>query len=445
MTIRARLALTYGLAVAATIAVLGIVVWWQFGIGLRTSLEQRLETRLAAIESSLDNEGQSGLQESDEDGDLFVLLLAPDGARMDASANAPTQLRVDAGAGSLQEVASGGRHYLLKVDEAHEGMRTVAGAALAPIERAQASLAGLMAIAGTVAALLSVAGGWWLAGRTLRPVAAMTAEAAAIGASDLDRRLPEPSRLDELGVLARTLNGMLDRIADAVKRQAAFVAAASHDLRTPLSALQGELELADRPDAGPEELRAALHAARDDATRLGDLAADLLQLAAVSGEGRQLVLTAVDLADLVETVLRRVAPVAEHAGVRLRSTVEHRTVHLDRVRIEQALANLLINAVTYSSSGGQVDIGSDPDPHEPRDVTIEVSDRGSGVPADEREAIFEPFRRGAGARGHGAGLGLATVRGAVEAHGGHVAVDARPGGGAVFRMHLRTGEDRPTE
>lgn len=445
MTIRTRLALTYGVAVAATIAVLGMVVWWQFGIALRASLEQRLETRLAAIESSLDNEGQAGLQESDDDRDLFVLLLAADGARLDASPNAPAQLRVDARAGALQEVSSNGRRYLLKVDHAHEGVRTVAGGDLALIERAQTSLAGLMAIAGTAAALLSVAGGWWLAGRTLRPVAAMTAEAAAIGTSDLDRRLPEPSRLDELGVLARTLNKMLERIADAVRRQAAFVAAASHDLRTPLSALQTELELADRPAAGPDELRAAMHAARDDAARLGELAGDLLQLATVSSEGRQLVLTAVDLGDLVETVLRRIAPVAEHAGVRLRSTVEHRTVRLDRVRIEQALANLLINAVTYSTTGGQIDIGSASDPLDARLVTIEVSDRGPGVPADEREAIFEPFRRGTAARGNGAGLGLATVRSAVEAHGGHVAVDARPGGGAVFRMHLRTGEDRPTE
>jgi len=440
VTIRTRLAFTYGVAVAVTIAVLGLVVWWQFGIALRTSLEQRLETRLAAVESALENDGQAGLQESDEDGDLFVLLLVPDGTRQDASANAPPRLRVDAGAGSLQEVSSDGRRYLLKV-EAHEGTQTVVGADLAPIERSQTSLAGLMAIAGTVAALLSVAGGWWLAGRTLRPVAAMTAEAAAIGASDLDRRLPESARLDELSVLARTLNGMLERIGDAVKRQRAFVAAASHDLRTPLSALQTELELADRPDAEPDELRAALHAARDDAARLGELAGDLLQLATVSSEGRQLVLTAVDLADLVETVLRRVAPMAEHAGVRIRSKVEHRIVRLDRVRIEQALANLLVNALTYSSSGGEVDISSASDPIDAKLIAIAVLDRGAGVPADEREAVFEPFQRGAGARGAGAGLGLATVRAAIEAHGGSVTVEDHPGGGAMFRIRLSIGDE----
>lgn len=444
MTIRARLALTYGVAVAITIAVLGIVVWWQFGTALRASLEQRLATRLAAVEALLENEGQAGLQESDGDGDLFVLLLAPDGTPIDATANTPAQVRVDAGAGSPQDVSVDGRRFLLKVDRSHEGVQIVAGAELAPVERAQASLAGLVAIAGAVAALLSVAGGWWLAGRTLRPVAAMTAEAAAIGASDLDRRLPEPSRLDELGVLARTLNRMLERIADAMRRQGAFVAAASHDLRTPLSALQTELELADRPDAEPDELRAALHAARDDATRLGELAGDLLQLATVSSQGRQLVLSTVDLAELVEAVLRRVAPVAEHAGIRVRSAVEHRTVRLDRVRIEQALANLLVNAVTYSSPGDLVDIACTAAGDDTELISIEVRDRGPGIPAAERAAVFEPFRRGTGARGHGAGLGLATVRAAVEAHGGSVSADDRPGGGTIFRVQLRTGGEAPS-
>lgn len=436
MTIRTRLALTYGAAVALTIALLGLVVWWQFGIALRTALAQRLETRSAAVEAALENDGQTGLQESEDDGDLFVVLLATDGTRLDASANAPSQLRVETPATSALEVSSNGRRFLISVDQAQDGVRILAGSDLAPIERSQASLAGLLVIAGTLAALLSAAGGWWLAGRTLRPVAAITAEAAAIGASDLDRRLPEPVRLDELGLLARTLNGMLERIGDAVTRQRTFVAAASHDLRTPLAALQTELELADRPDAGPDELRAALRAARDDATRLGELAADLLQLATVSSQGRQLVLGDVDVADLVETVVRHVAPVADRAGVRIRSSIDHRIVRLDRVRVEQALINLLVNAVTYSPPRGEVDISSPPDPLNDGSFSIEVSDRGPGIPSNEREPIFEPFRRGAAARGGGAGLGLATVRAAVEAHGGNVRIEDRPGGGVVFGMRL---------
>lgn len=439
MTIRMRLALTYGAAVAITIAAVGLVVWWQFGIALRSSLEQRLETRVAAVLASLENGGQAGLQESDGVGDIFLMLLNPDGTLVDASANAPSSLRVDAAPVAVREVASNGRRFLIRIEQAPSGLRVVAGADLAPIDRSQGSLAGLLAIAGVLAAVLSSAGGWWLANRALRPVAEMTAEAAAIGATDLDRRLPQPPRNDELGVLARTLNGMLDRIGEAVTRQRSFVAAASHDLRTPLTALQTELELADRPEAAPAELRAAVRAARDDATRLGELAGDLLQLASVSSEGRQLVYTDVDLADLVEAVLRRIAPVADRAGIHVRSTVGSRTVHVDRVRVEQALANLLVNAVTYSPPGGEVEISAAHDLVGRGGFAIEVLDRGPGVPDHERGGIFEPFQRGAASRGVGAGLGLATARAAIEAHGGDVSVADRPGGGAVFRLRFPDG------
>jgi signal transduction histidine kinase len=434
VTIRTRLALAYGAAVGVTILVVGMVVWWQFGLALRASLEQRLEERVAAVANSLENEEQPGLQESDSDGDLFVLLVA-DGTVADASANAPTGVPTDLPAGTIREVSIDGRRYLLEADGAQNGVSIVAGADLAALGRSQASLAELLAVAAALSALLSAVGGWWLAGRALRPVAEITAEAAAIGASDLDRRLPEPSRLDELGVLARTLNGMLDRIGEVVKRQRAFVAAASHDLRTPLAALQTELELADRPDAGADELRVAVRAARDDATRLGELAADLLQLATVSGEGRELFRTHVDLADLVETVLRRVAPVAERAGVLVLSNVEHRVAQIDRVRVEQAITNLLINAVTYSRPQGEVEVTAQDLPGRPG-FSLDVLDRGPGVDPDDSESIFEPFQRGAAARGSGAGLGLATARAAVEAHGGSLTVETRPGGGATFRMRF---------
>lgn len=438
MTIRTRLALTYGAAVALTIVALGGMVWWQFGIGLRSSLEGRLETRLAAVSSSLENAGQAGLQENDEDGELFVVLLSADGSLLETSRNAPAGLVLSPGSESTRELSSGGRRFLVRSEQAEGGVSIVVGADLEPVERSQASLAGLLVGVGVLVAVCSLGGGWWLAGRALRPVAEITAEAAAIDASDLDRRLPEPRRADELGVLARTLNGMLDRIADALRRQRAFVAAASHDLRTPLAALQTELELADRPEAGHEELRSALRAARDDAARLAELSGDLLQLASVAPEGSPLVLVDVDLSELVAAVMRRVAPVAERAEVRLHSAVRPRLVSVDRIRIEQALANLVVNAVTYSSPGGEVEIAAVANSGHPRgaEVDIEVRDRGPGVPAAERDVIFEPFRRGGDARGPGAGLGLATVRAAVTAHGGSVTVHDRDGGGAVFRIRL---------
>lgn len=442
MTLRTRLALTYAAAVALTIAILGLVVWWQFGIALRSSLVQRLETRSAAVATAMENDSQAGLQEGNGDGDLFVVLLAADGTRLDASANAPSWLGADAAVGKTQEITDHGSRILERVDAAQSGVRIVVAAELAPIERSRASLTGLLAGAGLLAALISGAGGWWLAGRGLRPIAAITAEAAAIDAGGLGRRLPQPSGRDELGMLARTLNGMLDRIDDAVRRQRAFVAAASHDLRTPLAALQTELELADRPDAVPEELRAALHAARDDAARLAELAGDLLQLATMASDGRQVALEEVQLDDLVAAVERRVAPVAARAGVRVERSLHAGFVRVDRVRIEQALANVVVNAVSHSPTGGEVEISSAPDPDDGPALVIEVRDRGPGVPAGDRERIFEPFWRGAQAPGNGAGLGLATVRAAVEAHGGKVTVHDRSGGGSVVRLEVPDARTR---
>ena len=137
MTIRTRLALTYGAAVAITIAVVGLVVWWQFGIALRGALEQRLETRLAAVRSSLENQGQAGLQESGDEPGLFVALIAADGMLIDASAGAPSPLPVGTATGSASEVSSNGRRFLVKADQAQDGLRIVAGGDLAPIDRSQ--------------------------------------------------------------------------------------------------------------------------------------------------------------------------------------------------------------------------------------------------------------------------------------------------------------------
>lgn len=442
MTIRTRLALTYAVAVATTLGVVGLVVWWQFGLALLDGLDQQLITRLSALESTVENEGASGLQESDgDDGTVFVAILAADGSVVDSSVETPSPLPLPSVNGEAQEVIGGGRRYLLRSESVGDELRLVAGADLGVITRSQASLAGLLGIAALLATALSGVGGWLLAGRALGPVSQLTAEAEAIGASDLDQRLAEPKRADELGVLARTLNRMLDRLSASVRRQQSFVAAASHDLRTPLAALQAELELADRTAADADELRSAIRAARDDAARLAELAADLLQLATVSGEGRQVLRTSVEPSALVDAVIRRVEPIAAHAGVKILRTVDNGLISVDRVRLEQALANLLVNAVTYSPDGGEVEIVARADDNG-TDYTLDVLDRGPGISPEEIEAIFEPFQRGRSSRGKGAGLGLATARAAVAAHGGTLTVGARYGGGSAFSVRFLDGSWR---
>ena len=435
MTIRTRLSLTYSAAVAVTILVLGIVIWLQMGDVLRAELGRRVDLRMAAVQSALENDQQAGLQEGENDtADVWVILFAAGGSRMDASSGAPALSAVPSATG-LMTIA--GRSVIVRTEQTTTGLTLVAGVGLEPVAAAQAALTELIGLGGIVAVLVSGLGGWWLAGRALAPVATMTAEAAAISQADLERRLQEPRPLDELGVLARTLNRMLDRVAESVRRHRSFLAAASHDLRTPLAALQTELELADDPRVSPAELRVALRAARGDAARLADLADDLLELVAAEAAGRPLLRSPIIVSELIESVTRRLGPLAQAAEVDLRADASGEVVNLDRVRAEQAIGNLLANAVAHAPRGSAVDLLAQVSSVEGVPVLeVEVLDRGPGVPPEEQEVIFEPFHQGVGARGTGAGLGLATARAAADAHGGRIGVENRPDGGARFWLHL---------
>ena len=284
---------------------------------------------------------------------------------------------------------------------------------------------------------------WWLAGRALRPVALITKEAALIGAADLDRRLPVPRQRDELQALASTLNGMLDRVAEALRRQRIFVAAASHDLRTPIAALQTELELAEDERTTAEELRSALQAAHADVVRLGELATALLDLASVDSDGRALVRSAVRADLLVEAVARRVAPLARERATRLLQVAPARVVHVDRMRLERALTNLVVNAITYGPPAAVVEIVAHVETVDPPGdgdagtfLLIEVLDRGPGVPDELAEHLFQPFLRGPNASEPGTGLGLATAAAAIRAHHGTLGVERREGGGSRFWLRV---------
>jgi signal transduction histidine kinase len=425
------LALTYAAAVAVTILVLGTVIWLQLGEVLRAEMGRRVDLRLATVQFALENDPQAGLQEGDADtAGVWVVVFAADGSRLEASSGAPALIAPPSTNGPTT-IADGS--VIVRSEPTSTGLTLVAGVDLAPVAAAQAALAKLVGLAGVVAVLVSGLGGWWLAGRALAPVATMTAEAAAISQADLERRLQEPRPLDELGVLARTLNRMLDRVAESVRRHRSFLASASHDLRTPLAALQAELELADHASVSPDELRAALRAARGDAVRLGELADDLLELFAAEATGRLLVRAPTVVSDVTESVVRRLQPLARASGVDLIIDASDAVVNLDRVRVEQAIGNLLVNAIHHAPRGSAVELVARVDSHEASPVLeVEVLDRGPGVPHGERELVFEPFHRGVGAQGSGSGLGLSTARAAAEAHAGQIGVDIRPGGGARF-------------
>jgi two-component system, OmpR family, sensor kinase len=445
MTIRFRLAVIYFGAIVVTLGLVGAVGWWQLGAALRSSLGQTLETRAAAVATSFENNGQVGLQEGDASNPagIFVAVFDANGRLVDGTSGVPRGLEPPAPGVGDTDIGLGSGTFAVHAMSAQGGLRVIAGSSLDGIRGTLDHLQGSLVVVGALASVASLAGGWLLAGRALRPVALLTSEASQIGATDIDKRLPEPARRDELQRLATTLNGMLDRVAEAVRRQRSFVAAASHDLRTPLAALQAELELAEDPRTPESELRAAVSAALADARRLGDLATGLLDLAAADADGRAVVRALVPTDLLLDTVARRIGPQARDRGIRLAVSAPSHPARVDRVRLEQALTNLVSNAIAYGPAGGEVDVVARFDPagpgapaDTPSVLSIDVLDRGPGIPGELATSLFEPFSRGPGAAGPGTGLGLATAAAAVRAHHGSLGFEPRVGGGTRFWIRL---------
>ncbi|MGN6612543.1 MAG: sensor histidine kinase [Angustibacter sp.] len=277
---------------------------------------------------------------------------------------------------------------------------------------------------------------WLLVGRALSPVDRMRARVAAIGGSRVRQRLEVPTTGDEIARLAATVNDMLDRLDHAGQVQRQFVADAGHELRSPLSTLTAAVEVARREsDAGARaELSDVM---QTELSRLTKLVDDLLLLSKVDELGLQIAERDVDLDDLVdEQRLRLLA----HPGLRLQVTTQPTRVRGDRSRLAQLLTNLVDNAVRHTRSLVRISVRTDGD-----HAIVIVEDDGPGVPAAQRQRVFERFVRlddSRGRRSGGSGLGLAIVAEIVKAHGGAVSIGDRPGGGCRVEVRLPVPQQR---
>jgi signal transduction histidine kinase len=285
----------------------------------------------------------------------------------------------------------------------------VVGAFLEDRDDALRSLDAILLVGLPIALILAGGAGYAVAGSALRPLDRLRARADSIGARDLAERLPAPEARDEVRRLADTLNGLLGRLEQAFVRERSFVADASHELRTPLARLKAELELAGRDGRTAEELVEAVRSAAGETDQLILLAEDLLVLAR-SDQGRlPLRPEHIDVRELFEEIRRRHAPGADI------EVPPGLTVVGDRLRLQQALANLVSNAGRHGA--GRITLRADADPD---GITLHVLDEGTGVPGELRATAFERFTRGDLTRDPdgGAGLGLAIVSAIADAHGG---------------------------
>lgn len=289
--------------------------------------------------------------------------------------------------------------------------------------------------------ICAAAAGWWLTGRTLRPVGAMADAAARISPAS-GARLPVGNPDDEIGRLGVRFNALLDRLDGALKQQRQFLADAAHELRTPIARMRARIELAllDENAGGedsPAQMVSTLRALEGEVKSVSQHVDELLQLARADAGGDLLSVRDFFLDDLVADELKRWRPQAIRAGVSLDfDRIEETPVRADPILVGRLVGVLVDNALRYSESGAVVTISVYPDDGEAR---LDVADRGFGILPDDRERIFDRFFRGEDARhksADGSGLGLAIAEWIVTHHGGRIEAAARSGGGTVFTVRL---------
>ncbi|HEV7865657.1 MAG TPA: ATP-binding protein [Acidimicrobiia bacterium] len=283
---------------------------------------------------------------------------------------------------------------------------------------------GLPVLAGAVAL-----GGWLLTGAMFKPVRSMIEQADTISAREPGERLEISGGGAELRALAARLNAMLDRIEDAAARERTFLDDASHELRTPISIVRGELELARARAAGDDELVGALDSVLDEVERLERLAHNLLVLARSRSGSLAGGDTPVDLETVVERAARAISRRAENRHVQIHCR-GNAVVNGDESSLQRAVLNLLDNAVRYADSDVTVTV----EVHRTL-VDLAVVDDGPGFEPDLLPRAFDRFARDPGAGG-GMGLGLAITAAIAAAHGGHVSATNLPSGGARVCLRL---------
>jgi two-component system, OmpR family, sensor kinase len=284
------------------------------------------------------------------------------------------------------------------------------------------------AIVAALSLLLVTAAAFWQAGRLLAPLRTLRETAEEIGETDLSRRLPISGN-DDITALTRTVNGMLERLEEAFTGQRRFLDDAGHELKTPLTVLRGHLELLDT--GSPEDVAETRALLLDEVDRMSRLVGDLILLAK-SDRPDFVTLADVDLASLTEDTYAKARGLGDRDWVLDASAAG--VVPADAQRLTQALLQLADNAVKHTSPGDTVALGSS---YDDGVVRLWVRDTGPGVPAPDREKIFERFGRSSVSEDdEGFGLGLSIVGAIVAAHGGTVAVTDADPPGALFVVEL---------
>lgn len=468
MSIRVRLTLWYTSLLAVSLLIIGVLIYSVVGRTQLASLDERLlvqaEDVIAVIQAENDPaavllSGRARLPSSIDifGSQSFIQIVQLDGRAVQLSENLRGQ-RLPVPPEMLEDLSVGQARYLT-VTVGGVRLRAVSlpiplgarpigivevAASMANIDDALALIRRALLFGSLLALVLAAVGGSILARAALRPIQAITETAQLItGTRDLSQRIAVAVPIDELGQLTETINDMLGRLQEAFDTQQRLVADVSHDLRTPLTTIQGNLDLLRRGAADDPLMRSdALRAIGDETARMRRLVSDLLLLAQADA-GLKLVLQPVELDTLLLEVYRQAQMMAQ--GVKVRLGAEDQAVVLgDNDRLRQLLLNLIDNGLKYTPVGGELTLTLR---RQAGWVQVGVEDTGMGIAAEDLPHIFERFYRADRSRGRtgGSGLGLAICKWIAEAHGGRLEVESAVSVGSTFTLWLPEAGSEWTE
>jgi two-component system, OmpR family, sensor kinase len=460
MPLRLRLTLWYGSALAIVLVIFSIVLYAITARNLRNAVDQSLEETATTAVRSLEERGFLPL--IDEEAllsqfpelariDKFFQIFSPSGTITIRSPNIK-QHEVPLSRDALETTVKGHTVFesakypnepplrLISVPIIYRGSLLYivqVGTSMESIEDTLRRFLLLLTIAVPIALTVSLAGGWFLAGRALRPVDAITLAAQRIAAGDLSQRLTMSRAPDEIGRLAATFNNMIGRLDASFRQIRQFTSDASHELRTPLTIMKGETELVLRRPRPLENYQSVLESNLEEIDRMTHIVDELLFLSRADMGEVKMESLPVALESLVEDIHRQAILLGQEHNIEVvLGTVMPAVVQGDELRLRELLLNLVENAIKYSHANGQIEIALVSDGEQAR---LSVTDSGIGIAPEDQQRIFNRFFRTDDARAHtkkGTGLGLAICAWIAESHRGRVEVTSERGRGATFTVIL---------
>lgn len=471
MSIRTRLTLWYVGLLAVLLIVFGVALYATVFYTSYQEVDRSLQRRASDIQASLATlitlqedfdtmvrRGGLVLPNADvfSNGDIYVQLRALDGRIISRSENLGNQYLIippdqHARAQRGEVVPSDFVVNKTRLRAYVAPIKTNSGEVIGFIELAQSlrqvdstlrDLATLIIVSIAAGLIVAAIGGWFVAGNILGPIDRVTTAAQKITrARDLGRRIEVPPTADEVGRLALTFNEMLARIEELFRSQQRFVADVSHELRSPLTAVRGNLDLLRRGAVDdPQEREHALEAIDSETARMSRLVSDLLLLAR-QDSGVPIARQPIELDTLMLEVYRQAQLTARGIAVAL-GAEDQALIVGDRDRLKQVLLNLVDNAIKYTVPGGKVTLSL---MKEDGWVKLAVQDTGIGIAAENIPNLFDRFYRVDKARARdagGTGLGLAIAKAVVEAHNGRITVESQLGKGSTFTVWLPLAETK---